>query len=487
MKLIKWIILILVLFFSGRYLSLKPSSFDSSLFDTCIVCVCLGLIYFIVTSQQRSGRGYWIKPSYLFVIGFVAVNFQYLLDLRLGLKSLASTRFLHETILNHCAVLGTIGLLSFSFGYGLKPLSNNGTVAAGAWKEYNNSRTNGVPTLLIALQFVLFVWFLLSSNISSYIDGSDYEADSTSNAESLLYVVNALIIVLISKQHSSQDSFVAFIKRMPIVSLIVFSVYIILRLMSGDRGPFVYSVLLLFWGYLYSSRKKIRGVVVVAGLFFGMLLITLVGIARGAMFVGSSFGNRMAGAYEQYTDVGRFVNMEASVCPFTDELGYSFFVNQVDVYAVEVKGEKLHYFAYPFYSIISGIPFMPGIIQNGLGVDPVSFSSGGFANYQFFGGYDRTWGIGTTILGDFYLSFGLLGVVLGLLLTGYILRYFDDVILGKNREEVGLYELLFVLLFASKSIYMPRASLLLDMPRFVWGVIILSVVSTLSGYKLSNK
>lgn len=486
MKLSKILLGAVLLFFTIYYfVGVKQSPFNIILFDACSVCVVAAVSIFLSHSQKGGGKGYWLKPSYLFVLGYLAVNFQYLLDLRLGLKTLASRRFLYPDIFNHCLVLGVIGLLAFVIGYSYRPLPLRVET-----DDYNSSSAIGtrksVPVLLQVLHLLVFAWFLFSADINSIVSGASYDQSAVSGpstatrAESLLFVMNALVILFASMRSIGKEKFSAFIAYFPFLSLAIIVVYLFIRLVSGDRGPFIYTSLLIIFGYLFASRKKIKLGIVAVALLGATLLMSLIGIAR-SLDVTIPFVERITGAADQFSTEGRFALEDGSVFNLTDELGISFIANQVDVEAIEVKNEPYHYFAYPVYGLLSGIPFVPGIIQGTFGVTSDQFSSSGYADYQFFGGYDRTYGIGTTILGDFYLSFGVFGVILGLFLTGLFLRFLDVTIFIRDRKNITYTLLLLVLLFASKTIYMPRATLYVEIPRFVWGVIILFALSLTSG------
>lgn len=478
--------LLLIAFAIFYFLGLEPSSFNPVLFDICGVCIIASVISFVIASQKGGGKGFWLKPSYLFVLGFLAVNFQYLLDFRLGFKTLASRRFLYPDILNHCLVLGVIGLLAFVIGYSYRPLPARVENSNGYASSQGAITRKTVPVALQILHILVFAWFLFSSDLNSIVSGADYDQsivngpNASTRAESFLYVTNSLIILFASMKSIGKEKFSSFISSIPIVSLGIIIVYLFIRLVSGDRGPFIYTSLLIVFGYLFASRRKIKLGIVIAVVLGGGLLMSLIGIAR-SFDLTIPFVERLTGAADQFSTEGRFAYDESSVLPLTDEMGFSFQVNQVDVEAIEVKKEPFHYFAYPIYGLLSGIPFMPGLIQGPLGVPPDQFSSGGFANYQFFGGYDRTYGIGTTILGDFYLSFGVFGVILGLFITGLFLRFIDSTLFINDRRNISYIVLLLVLLFASKSIYMPRATLFVEVPRFVWGVIFLYVFSLTKG------
>ncbi|MBO4334151.1 MAG: oligosaccharide repeat unit polymerase [Paludibacteraceae bacterium] len=456
---------------SVYYCQLPVCAFNSSLFDIGMLMIIISMVVFVRYSESSPLKGFWIRPSFLFIIGYLAVNFQYLLDFRLGLKTVSSRMILYPDILNHCMVLGVVGLLSFVAGYINIPVEEN-----SLHSTHSSVKQVELPTsILVVLNFFLFVAFIATIDIVPFLSGVSYSSSEQGNAqiEGLLYVSNALIVVQACIQVPDNCTVKKYVSVFPKLSLCIVSLYMLMRLLSGDRGPFIYTALLLFFGYAYSSRRrvKLRSVIFLA--IGGMLFISLVGIAR-SLDKGVGFGDRMSEAFEMFNSGGRFSDREErSVFSLTEELGFSFFVNQTDVHAVEVNGEPFNYGLYTFNEVLSAIPFMPSLLQTTLSLPPERFSSAGFANFHYFGGYERNWGIGTSIVGDFFLQFGVWGVLLGMFLSGVFLRYLDILIYVRDKSFIGVFTLLFIFLFASKSIYMPRAMLLVELPRFVWGSILL--------------
>ena len=471
MRIKTFILFILALLGCIAYISMPLGPFDSRLFDAGIIVAIISVVIFFNYSQHSPLKGYWIRPSILFLIGFFAVNFQYLADYRFGLKSDGSRMILIGEILNHCMLLGVVGILSFVAGYVFKPIREN--------IPLNDTITYGkvnIPTsFLVVLNVVVFVAFLLTIDIVSFVSGADYGNAERVNShfEGLLYVSNALIVCNVCIKSAGQTTFKQYIKSFPTISLIVILLYMVMRLLSGDRGPFIYTMLLLVFGYAYSTRNKIKLRRVLIYLFSAAILISVVGIAR-SLELSQRFHQRMGSAFEMFTEEGRFGERgERTVSPLTEEMGFSFLVNQTDVNAIERKGEKLNYGLYTVTEVVSSIPFMPSFLQNTLGMPEEKFSSSGFANYHYFGGYERNWGIGTTIVGDFYLQFGVWGVLIGLFITGLFFRFLDINLYCREKTLLGAYTILLVILFSAKSIYMPRAMLTVELPRFVIGSIIL--------------
>lgn len=449
-------------------LMLPPEAFNPWLFDIGAIVIISAVVMFFRFSQNSSLRGYWLKPSNLFLIGYLAVNFQYLLDYRIGMKGDGSRYILDPSLLNICLLLGICGLLAFIIGYTFR---KNTTESSDI--EIQNF-SDHVPYFFIGLQLVLFVLFIVTINISDFISGSAFVDNSGhSSYEGLLYLANVLIVLLVSYNYRGGEGLKEYILSFPKASLLILVVYMILRMLSGDRGPFIYTSLLLLYGYLYATRKKWSVLFVTAALGTASLFIILLGMAR-LDDLDMSFGERIQSAFVTFNDYGKFGDRgENSVFGLTDELGFSFIVNEIDVQAIVKEHENYHYGTYQLFSILNAIPYMPGFLANTLHIKPENLSSSGFANYKFFGGYDRTWGIGTTCLGDFYLDLGILGVILGFFLVGKFFFFIDEILFVRPKSNVGLIILLIVLLYASQSVYIPRSVFLLNLQKVFLGVIVL--------------
>lgn len=450
------------------YYALTVGPFSNLLFDISSVFVVVLVLLFLNQSQKGEMKGFWIKPSYFFILGFWAVNLQFLTDVRLGLKGADSERIIYPTILNHCLALAVVGLAAFVAGY----ISVKGIIHKR--EDSLHSKMPGKAALLSVIQLIVFALFVYNIDLVSFLSGADYgiaEHNLANYFESLLYVCNAAIVVYAVKNNNISN-LRSYFKAIPALSLMVIILYILMRLMSGDRGPFIYTTLLLIFGYLYAVKRKVKLVYIFSFALAAMLFVSVIGIAR-SLDRSDTFLSRMIYGYDTYRTEGRFGSDSRTVFGLTEELGFSFVVNQVDVNAVVCEDAKYHYGTYQLITIANSIPFMPGFIANVLHVKPEDRGSSGFANYHFFHGYDRTWGIGTTCLGDFYLDLGVLGVLLGFLLAGILFKCLDLSIITSDSKKMSIYEVLFILLFSAKSIYMPRSVLLIDLQGFVLGLFLL--------------
>ena len=102
----------------------------------------------------------------------------------------------------------------------------------------------------------MFVFGFGFSNLisgASYLGGNEAASGTIGTyGEILLYATNVAIVVLSSSQKRNA-SFVGYLNSFPMSTKYVFVLYILIRMLSGDRGPVIYNGLLLLYGYLYSS------------------------------------------------------------------------------------------------------------------------------------------------------------------------------------------------------------------------------------------
>lgn len=469
MNVSKSIISILLVTLLMIYYLISMSPFSSLLFDVGIIFFVIGLLIFFKYTKKNKLSDCWLKPSNIFLVGYFAVNLQYLLDYRLGLKSDESTLITEPQTLNYCLVIGVAGFLAFVLGYIWKNIS-----------VYNSKEDNAslhhlvIPPFFILFHFVMFVLFLLTINISDFLLGSAFvDEENQSPFEGLFFLATMLLVLFISRQEILRESFISYLKLFPKISLIIIVFYMILRMFSGDRGPMIYTGLLLLYGYIAASKKRWRLSFVLPLLIVSSLFVSLIGMARTGN-LNESFFDRIMNSYTSYTTDGRFGESgEKSVLSATEELGFSFMVNQTDVKAIEEDGLSFHYGMYQIYSLLVAIPYMPSFLAETLKIPEENLSSVGFANKHFFQNEVSTWSLGTTLVGDFYLELGIIGVIIGLFFCGKLFRFIDQSIFIASSSSINIYLFFIALHFASQAIYMPRSVMFLNLQKVLLGFILI--------------
>lgn len=126
-----------------------------------------------------------------------------------------------------------------------------------------------------------------------------------------------------------------------------------------------------------------------------------------------------------------------------------------------VQREDITYGISMLSPFLAPIPFAQSLIINITGIDEDDMRSALIFTKETFG-YVGDWGLGTSILGDVYLAFGMLGVVILFILLGYFV----------NRARVDFQKSIFgfVLygILLSYSVYIVRAEYLYFVRYFVW-------------------
>lgn len=455
-------------------------AFSFSLFDVTLVCNLFSIVVYVYYSQRYIKN--WTKPSHLFALSFLIVNFQLLIDCRIGLRSADS--FLYPHTLNLCVILGTIGFSAFVSGFLFYKSYKNRTLSIiKEQKRIDNS-------ILAVLQIVFFAGFILTAKVSDLVTGSAYsggierESSAADYFEALLFICNVLLVANIVNSNTNFKGFFSYVSTIPLPNLLIIAIYLVLRLLSGDRGPFIYTILLFFFGYLYATRKHIKFSYVLLSFFAGSIFVSIVGIARG-LDTKLSFSERMSNASVTFSEEGRNGEDMKSFFEPTSELAGSLHVSQIVLNECEQHNRPILYGKNILSQFLNCIPFVSRLL-NEMGIKARDVNSSAFANYYYLGEF-RTWGVGTNIIADFYLAFGVFGVFLGMFIVGYFFNYLDHILFKEEKGDISIYALSMALIFSAHSIYIPRSTFFGEVKGVIWAFAIIYVLRVLGAKKSDLK
>mgnify|MGYP002853679816 CR=1 FL=1 len=439
-----------------------------------VVIICIVIMFH---AQQHSVmKGNWAKPSNIFLLAAIVVFYQYLLDYYLGIKT--SADFYNEKILNCCALISNVGITGFTLGY----INRDPSIPQN--KATTDHYSKNTPWPLIIIQIIVFILFLREVGIGNMLSGADFGSDfvkGSSNAgyyEYLLQSVNVAILIYSIKSHPRVNSLREFIGIIPPISAILIAVYILLRIPSGDRGPFIVTLFALFYAYLYSSKKAVRLWILLVALLVGAYSVSLIGMAR-QYDLSSSFSDRMSDASSTFRTGGRFSTSRSFFAP-TQELAFSFTAYQCMVSGIEDKGDDYRYGKYQAVEIMNSVPFGPSFVQHTLGITGPESASGTYATYEYLGP-NPSWGLGSCIIGDFYMDFGIIGVFLCMLLVGLAYRRIDSYLFLSQAASNAV--LAFVFIYATRAINVARGTFLGELR----GVILIIIVLYFNSLLLNEK
>lgn len=416
----------------------------------------------------------WFRPSYLFLFALIIVNFQTNIDVLINmgnleeyLRDVSYNKYFGKTFL-----LSVISVLSFVFGNTLIKVRSDQS-------RYTQSVVDHMNIWLLGM-IVSFVCFVISIDIASFISGAIYHGSGAydrsvegSSRWEMLFDVFMTIVLSINTYRLSKYkkgiSFISYIRSFPFIFIIVVILYLILRLLSGDRGPVIYTVLLLLFSYAYVTKINVKFGKVLLTMFLSALIMTLLNSIR-MQDSSLTFKEKIGSAinYMKYEyDI-------STISPYTYELAQSVLCNYIAVADIDQNKTDIQYGRYNFYELVGTIPGSSTLMYKLFNVDIAKESTAEYVTQSHFGKY-YPYGLGTTAIVDFYLDFGIFGVIVGFLLLGLLFQRIDNIIL--NSKSVSFLMLLFAMKIASMAIYIPRSSLSFVLSRVGYTIFIFIVIN----------
>ncbi|MDM1384252.1 oligosaccharide repeat unit polymerase [Myroides marinus] len=220
----------------------------------------------------------------------------------------------------------------------------------------------------------------------------------------------------------------------------------------GSRTVVISRFLILLFGYsLYVKRIKTK--VLLLGILFGSFLMYSIVVIRSGFSVTNSV---IVSFFDIYLDL---ITTNRNLYVLTDFADNNFKV----------------YFLSAVYSVTSVVPGLSSFINNSFQLNS-ELLAGGWPTYLEFGS-GSTYGLGTSLVGEMYFSFGIIGVVIISLLLGTTIKY-----LKFNLNKRFCYILYF--LFVANAVFYPRAFYLLELRNLIWSIVILFLLERILGKKM---
>lgn len=414
----------------------------------CLMTIIFSLIVYFYGQQKSEYKGHWARPSNVLLVGLLIVNYQLIIDLVLGLRSFFD--FAEPSVTNRTCYISTLGVLSTIVG-----LCVPEQISKQPTKQSNYGQIN--MSFLVFMQVVLFVIWFSTVNIRDLLSGEQYGVVERAYWEQ--FYNNSITVVLACVCLNSRDGSVKniyqFLKKNKMISWVCIGLYMLFRLVSGDRGPFLYTGLLIFYSYIYCTKLRIKLLPIIILLILGAISMTIIGLARIDASSGS-FSQRVAQSSSEL-DFSERYNTKTVFSP-TLELARSYRCNQYAVSDIEESGVSLHYGTYQLFQIIGIFPFALSFITETYNIPEWLRGSGYYFTLREKGDYYLYGQVGTTCIADLFMDFGAIGVFLGMLILGLVFSKVDKTIcIDRNISPLGI---LLVLSFASVSIYIGRATII---------------------------
>lgn len=444
------------------------------------------ILFFKVSINEKNDlRNVYIRPFFILLFSSLIVNLQSIINVLLDYGQFSDynkgMRFLNP-YMDRCLYIGLIELLLLTFGYiNYHCFNKHYCIKSIYSNSLKNTKYKKYCKLLFLLLFILsFIGFISTIDMVSFITGADYQNSGSAEREfknydyyeTLLTVFMYIYISFMSFHVEKKISLSKFIRDMGFPFWIIFWSYLILRLFSGDRGPVMYSLLLIFFSYIFVSKKNFKLRTIVPLGVLGIFCISLLGIVRQQSST-LSFIDKVQSSYKSVDSK----NKTKSISPFTQELAGS-----LDCTALALRGidiESIHYGngKYFSYTLISSVPGCNSIMR----MFDKDFN---YRDYQTSEIITKEWagdkypfGLGMTPIADIYIDFGILGILFLFPLFGMIYKNIDMKLYNRS-PYISIPFLIFILYIASYSVYIPRSSFIFVFSKAFYAIIIYIILSS---------
>lgn len=420
------------------------SLFLFSLFLTNIVP-----LYLLVSSENPFQFGFILYPEYINKsAGLISMFIILLMIGRISSQrkiiSISEINFRTERRLSY------LGKKTFLFLSILCALGFVATAGSSFWSasvyreglEYGQTFDNGIAgnfRFLFSVFFAIYIYFVISS---ASLD-------------------------LLSRINIDQVTIFNQIKKKDFFFIACLLAYSCLYLIGGDRGAFLLSILTIFSVYTLVA-KKIN--------FIKIVLASLVGAVfmKYLTFYRSGSDADLTMVYDLVMDGGIFLLFE--------ELYGSFIHIQTALHMSEVEG--FQYGALWVTSLLSVFPLLVRFLDSNDLMPEYTESATYFTNYILRG--DVHTGLGTNLIADIYINFGLFGLAFFGFFIGYLYSYLTNGVLGDKNKIITSnfiltkkYRIVVFLIFTSGFFYLPRAGVFHEFKAVCWGLLLMFLYRTI--------
>jgi oligosaccharide repeat unit polymerase len=416
-------------------------------------CLVIFMVYVVsiawIISATVINKNYF-NFHVLFFISFLFVNFIY----PIFLYPISPTYFsvfkksFNEAVITKATALALLGSSSYILG-----------VSICLRKKYPSPiqlkiKTEKLQYLLSYL--VYFIFAVILCYTGTEIIRGRFGATGTipPGLLAIFQVSIGLAVILELERKKYNKSIFSYIRRINKPILILFLFYIFLFLYVGDRGPAIQIILITLCAFsLFVLPIRMKGLIFTV--LAGMLILTFVGYARSKNITASESG------------VNNFISRGAAKFEVNSlvDIGMDLIVNNRNLYVGYDYANKngLSYGQSMIRHLFAPFPGIPSLTTYVLfDSTPNELSSGSIITDIS----NSTYGLGSNIVIDLYMGFGLIGVFLFMFLLGYTVIRFQ--IKANQRKNFG-YIIGYIFLVAY-SVYLPRSTVFEPLRHILWAI-----------------
>lgn len=351
----------------------------------------------------------------IFLIGYSIVHYQIPLLTSIGIEP-RNPEFIwiNKEVVNYAIWMSTVAIVLWMLGSMIKLKKNTNQNQSINYSQIQKVNLH-LYDFILAVVFVIFLILVGRSFFAGIYDGGNSWGDGANYAYLILKILLYLRIIYffnrLPRNISLKSIFFKFIRNYLFASIA--TIYLVLFLISGDRGPIMQVALIALGAYsLYIKPIKLRTLLIIT--LIGAFIFTIIGYGRGSEINKIEEGNIFQRGYASFAESQQGINV-------TNELASSI---RIQYRALDVIPEKHPYLnGITFLTVGAGvIPFFSSFIIDLFEIPPQYISSSTF--FTILGqGNNPKYGEGSEILSDIYINFGTIGVFVIMFLFGNISSY----------------------------------------------------------------
>ena len=469
---------IVIYIFLLLYVSSVSLFFDADILYYIILNVIIITVLFILRKEHNKFlKKQYLRICYIFIIAYLIVYFQIYLEYLLGNFDFSHKRFwISENIIIKSSIISSLGLFSFYFGYILKKdIKKN--------RNLNMRRTITSLSSYKILSFLLLLIYLFTINPLYLFGGyGKFDMGSTARYASILFELSIIAILVqnIINLNNNKIDFIKYFKSLGVYFYLLVIFYLTTVLISGDRGPIMYVSMGIISSYVILTKIKFPLWKILLVLSAASIVISsLVSIRTNTDNSKSSIeviyeslinSESVHYGYSDLEDVNSFSKS-------TLELATSIRVFHIAVNQISM-GEDLYLGKFQLMQIITVIPLGQKMLQHFMELEDYELTSAGYLTFVA-GGIDGEFG--SSCLSDIYLDFGSIGVIVFMILFGYIIRFLELSIY--NNSSSNLIIIISFIILCQYAIYIPRSTIMFNFRNIIWVYMIMKIIHFFSSFK----
>lgn len=432
-----------------------------------ILLISIGIIavisFLFYKECNKHIRSLYFRPIHIFLLSYLVVFFQTPIDILMGYKTdyyqVGQIGLMPESVR-----LADLGIIVFLFGYissktKIKTISDRPkrsiVAPVGVFKFLTSA-------FLISI-YILVPTEILRGGYGFALQNTFYNYLSSWTS---VFFCAFFIQDTINKRAANQGKYwtlkeyIMSVGKWQNINMLL---YLVMILNIGDRGPLITVTLIYYISYVSVSGICPPKRVLVIGMLAGILFVSFLGFTKGFRN-NDTIMERISVTWKAnvYNDV------QESVMPATQELAGSYRCLSYSVEDIKKNG-NYGYGKYQMGYLLSFIPFATSVF--GLS-DPTST----YISHLIQGNF-LTYGNGSSIIADFYLDGGILGVLLGMYLFGFFVRRFEISLFVDKKISLLLFCIAFY--FSIHFVEIARQSSLLYFKYSIWLAFILYLYQTI--------